>query len=154
MKKTFVVVAFVLICTLAAMAVPKDTIYNFTLLDTGGGAYCNSMWIRLYTPGAPAPKALVGGYYANANCAGGIAPAGGFKHAVSPTLQYGTGAVLDVSTPAYGSFNWEILVNPATHTWTSYRADDNYGNYLVNYGTWQNGYLPANSKTAKDVTTR
>jgi hypothetical protein len=152
MKKTLMVVALLLVCTLAVSA--KDTIYSFTLLDTGGGSYCNSMWLRVYTPGAPAPKVLVGGYYYNANCAGTYSPAGGFKHAVSSYLQYGTGAVLDVSTPGYGTFNWEVLVNPTTHTWTAYSANDNYGNYLWNYGTWKNGYVPADSKTAKDASAR
>jgi len=159
MKKTLFVVAVVLICTLAATA--KDTIYNFTLLDTYGNKYCNVLWLRLYTPGAPVPKILVGGWYYNAACSGTYAPEGGFKHGISNYLQYnGTGAVLDVSTPAYvpyGDFsNWQLLINPVYHTWTAYKAYDSYGNYLWNYGTWKNGYTPETkgAKDAKDAATR
>src|SRR5438477_2186731 len=94
MKKLSLVLALMMFCSLAASA--ADTFYNFTLRDTSGNAYCNIMYLRLYTPGAPVPKALVAGYYYNPNCDGTLAPASGFKHAQSAYLQYGSGAVLDV----------------------------------------------------------
>jgi len=139
-KKMLIVLAVVMFCTLAASA--KDTLYEFTLRDTGGGAYCNIAFVRNYTPGAPVPKALVGGWYYNALCDGNYYPGGGFKFAVSPYIQYGTGAVLALNSPAYFTYEYvafQLLVNPTAHTWTIYWDNDNYGNYLVNYGTWVNG---------------
>lgn len=147
MKKMLLVVCCVLIVSLAASA--ADTVYNFTLRDTAGNPYCNVVYARLYKPAAGFPKAVVGGWYYNPNCNTTYAPAGGFKHGISALFQYAaTGSVLDISTPAYWNssnltgFNWELLINPVYHTWAGYQANDYFGNYLINYGTWVNGTAP------------
>src|SRR5437667_4646249 len=145
MKKLSLVLALMMFCSLAASA--ADTFYNFTLRDTSGNAYCNIMYLRLYTPGAPVPKALVAGYYYNPNCDGTLAPASGFKHAQSAYLQYGSGAVLDASTPAYFKYtstNTQVLVNPAARKWALYQSSDFANNFLINYGTFVNGTSETN----------
>jgi hypothetical protein len=140
MKKTSLILALLVVCSLAASA--KDTYYDFTLRDVNGNPYCNIMYLRLYTPGAPVPKSVVAGYYYNPDCDGTIVPASGFKHAQSPYLQYGSGAVLDASTPAYFKYsgaNTQVLVNPAKGTWALFESSDYTNNLLINYGTFVNG---------------
>ena len=96
MKKMLLVISLVL--CLSAFSAAKDTFYNFTL-----DGFCDGMSLRLYTPGAPVPKILVGGLHVLGDCVNNF-NVGGFKHGISPTVQYpgSTGAVLDVSDPLLG----------------------------------------------------
>ncbi len=155
MKKIILVL---LVLTICGLAFGKDSIYSFTLRDTSGNAYCNIAYVRNYTtsPGVT-PKTLVGGWYYNAQCDGKYYPGGGFKFAVSPYYQYGSGAVLALNSPAYFTYTgygaWQLLVNVTYKTWTAYWSTDYYGNYLVNYGTWINGSAPE-VKGAKDAAQR
>jgi hypothetical protein len=158
MKKMVLVISMLMLFSLAASA--ADTVYNFTLRDTSGNPYCNVVYVRLYKPAAGFPKAVVGGWYYNPGCNGTYAPAGGFKHGISPLFQYSaSGPVLDFTTPGYWNsstltgFSWELLINPVYHTWAGYQAGDYYGNYLINYGTWVNGTGPEQAGT-KDATAR
>jgi len=154
MKKALLLLSIVMVFSLAASA--KDSTYEFTLRDTGGNAFCNVAFVRNYTPGAPVPKVLVGGWYYNALCDGLYYPGGGFKFGVSSYLQYGNGAVLALNSPAYFSYEtvaFQLLVNTKYHTWTIYWDNDYYGNYLVNYGTWINGSSPV-VKGAPDAAKR
>jgi hypothetical protein len=154
MKKLSLVLTLLMISSIAASA--KDTYYSFTLRDTGGSAYCNIMYLRLYTPGAPVPKAVVAGYYYNPECDGTAVPASGFKHAQSPKLQYGTGPVLDASTPAYYKYtgvNTQVLVNPKG-TWAMFQSSDYTNNYLINYGTFVQGEVMQKAGNKKDAAKR
>jgi hypothetical protein len=154
MKKLSLVLALMVVCSLAASA--KDTYYDFTLRDTSGNPYCNIVYLRLYTPGAPVPKAVVAGYYYSPACDGTVVPASGFKHGQSAYLQYGSGAVLDASTPAYYKYtgvNTQVLVNPKG-TWAIYQSSDYTNNYLINYGTFVNGTARQHAETKRDAAKR
>ena len=156
MKKLSLTFALLLVCAIGASA--KDVYYNFTLRDPAGNPYCNVLYLRLYTPGAPTPKAVVAGYYYNPECDGTYVPASGFKHAQSPYLQYGgSGAVLDASTPAYFNYtgtNTQVLVNPARGTWALFQSSDFTNNYLVSYGTFVNNTISEAKKSTRDAAKR
>jgi hypothetical protein len=140
MKKMLLVISLVL--CLSAFSAAKDTFYNFTL-----DGFCDGMSLRLYTPGAPVPKILVGGLHVLGDCVNNF-NVGGFKHGISPTVQYpgSTGAVLDVSDPLLGLFgidaSLQFLINTNFHTWTIYEGPDGVGNYLLNEGTYSNAAKP------------
>jgi hypothetical protein len=155
MKKMLVAFSMMLAFSLSASA--ADSFYNFTLRDNNGNAFCNIAFLRLYSPAAGIPKAVVAGYYFSPECDGNIYPGGGFKHALSPTLQTGhTGTVLDLGTPAYFNYtgtNTQLLVNTAKHTWTLYQSSDFNTNNLINAGTWVNG-TQTETKGGKDAAQR
>jgi len=137
MKKMLVVFCAIVALSLAANA--KATVYAFTFHDTVGNPYCDGLVIQLYG----APKAVVGGYHFNYDCVNTSSVAG-FKHGLPAAYQYASsGAVLDVTDPAFGlegsnrSEQW--LVNTTYHTWILWSGSDFATNSVVNFGTWING---------------
>lgn len=155
MKKTLFVLTLMMLSSLAASA--SDSIYNFTLRDNSGNPFCNIAFLRLYSPGAGIPKAVVAGYYFSAQCDNNLYPGSGFKHGLSPKFQGNfTGAVLDLSTPAYFNYtgaNTQLLVNTAAKRWTLYQSSDFNTNNLINSGTYVNG-TAADSPSTKDAAQR
>ena len=154
MKKTMFALCMLLILGFAATASAAPTTYAFTFHDTAGNPYCDGLIVQLYGT----PKAVVGGYHFNYNCAGSYSSVGGFKHGLPAVYQYAaTGATLDISDPAFalgGSNRSEqYLVNTTYHTWILWSGSDFATNSVVNYGTWVNG-VKADVKSAKPSSQR
>ncbi|HUM03836.1 MAG TPA: hypothetical protein VLT90_00145 [Terriglobales bacterium] len=156
MKKMLFVLCLVLTLTLGAIA--KDTIYTFNFRSAAGSSYCDGMSLRLYTPGAGIPKALVGGTHFYFDCTNNSS-VGGFKHGIGAAFQYAaSGAVLDVADPAYAlggiyapqNRSEQYLINTKYHTWVLYSGNDYFGNYVVNYGT----YVAASESMGKNGATK
>ena len=150
MKKSLLALCVILVFAVSGFA--ADTQYAFYFRTTGGTAYCDGMYLRVYTPGSGVPKAVVGGYHFYYDCTN-YSSVGGFKHGINAAFQYAaSGAVLDVADPAFGlegvnrSEQW--LINPKYHTWVLYSGNDYYGNYVVNYGTWINNAGPISKNGA------
>jgi hypothetical protein len=154
MKRILFLLVVAAMCA-AFVPTASATTYNFTLRDTSGNAYCDGLYLVLYSssPGVT-PKTLVDGYHWNDNCSGAYASANGFKAGVSSYYQYsGTGAVLIVSDPGYGGsgggygYNTLWLVNTTAHHWTGYFGQNGGGEYVFNYGTWINGAVAQSGGT-------
>ena len=153
MKKTMFALCMLLILSFAATA-NAATVYAFTFHDTAGNPYCDGLVVQLYGK----PKALVGGYHFNYDCAGSNSSVGGFKHGLPAAYQYAaSGATLDVTDPAFGleGFNRseQWLVNATFHTWILWSGSDFATNSIVNFGTWING-VKADVKGAKPASQR
>ena len=157
MKRILFLLVVAAMCA-AFVPTASATLYNFTLRDTSGNAYCDGLYLVLYSPNpGVTPKSEVDGYHWNDNCAGAYAAANGFKAGVYSGYQYsGTGAVLIVSDPGYSSnagytggygYNTLWLVNTTARHWTGYFGTYGGGQYIFNYGTWINGAVSQSGGT-------
>ena len=142
-------------------AFAASTLYDFTLRNTSGTAFCDGMVLYLYkgTEFGTGSKTLVDGYHWLTDCSSTSSAVNGFKAAIAPQYQYGgIGANLIVSDPEFGNGAlggqgqvW--LFNPAYGTWTGYFSGGGSGEYVFNYGTWVN-FTHADKKGTKAASKR
>jgi hypothetical protein len=133
MKKMMFVVALLMVCTLAASAVPKPSHYNFSF-----DGFCDGMSLVLYSPGVGIPKIFVAGV--SNGCTSH--PLGGFKLAIPKTIPPYVTPALEVSVGGSYPYSMIYLIQPKGLTagatscnWANYYDQDGTGNYLLHYGT-------------------